>query len=367
MRTTFNVSLAVAAAVLLGACATPKHEFSPVADLGDTNTTSVVLTNMVAPELLKADDALFTLGPGDRLELQILGSPTTRTTTSVGPDGKIYFHLLPGMDVWGLTLQQAREQMERELAKYMNDPHIEMTLREVGSKYVWLLGRLNRPGIYPLQGPMSLLEGLAQAGGAARSTSQTSSEELADLRHSFVLRKGQVIPVDFYRLLREGDTSQNIILQPDDFVFLPSALEQEVYILGQVTIPRTIPYFETMTLVSAISGGGGPSRWDYLVRDDSGPLLRDANLSHVTIVRGSLAQPQVIVVDYGAILGGKAKDVPLEPGDIIYVPNSPFRFLKSYVNMIVNTFVATVAANEGIRAGGAPTAVGVSVPVGGTP
>ena len=61
---------------------------------------------------------------------------------------------------------------------------------------------------------------------------------------------------------------------------------------------------------------------------------------------------------------GKAPDVQLEPGDIVYVPNSPFTTLKRYVNMVVNTFVGTVAANEGIHAAGGTVSTGVSVPVG---
>ena len=70
------------------------------------------------------------------------------------------------------------------------------------------------------------------------------------------------------------------------------------------------------------------------------------------------------MVDYNAIIHGKAQDVRLEPGDIVYVPNSPYTTLKRYFNIILNSFVTTVAANEGIRAGGGTVGVGVSVPVG---
>lgn len=76
-----------------------------------------------------------------------------------------------------------------------------------------------------------------------------------------------------------------------------------------------------------------------------------------------MSQPTIAVVDYGAVIKGHAQDVPLEPGDIVYVPNSPYRILKSYANLIMNSFVTTVAANEGIRAGGGQVGVGVSVPV----
>ena len=69
-------------------------------------------------------------------------------------------------------------------------------------------------------------------------------------------------------------------------------------------------------------------------------------------------------MDYGAIIKGKARDVRLEPGDIVYVPNSPYTTLKRYLNIIVNTFVTTLAANNGIAAAGGTSSVGVSVPIG---
>jgi len=242
---------------------------------------------------------------------------------------------------------------------------VSITLRTVGSKFVWVLGRLNKPGIYPLAGPMTLLECLSMAGGTARSSGQASTAELADLRHSFVMRQGRFLPVNFYRLLREGDTSQNIVLRPDDFVFVPSALEQEIYILGAVNSPRAIAYTEQMTVVSAIAGGSGTATFDYMANADAGPFMKDAYLSHVAIVRGSLAEPSVTIVNFSAIVKGRASDVLLEPGDIVYVPNTPFTTLKRYVDLAVSTFISTEAANEGLRAGGAPSSlgVGVSVPI----
>jgi protein involved in polysaccharide export with SLBB domain len=266
-----------------------------------------------------------------------------------------------------LTLKQTRELVEKELAKYLTEPQVSLTLRTVGSKYVWLLGRLNKPGIYPMAGPTTLLESIASAGGTSRSLSQVESEELADLRHSFVVRQGQFVPVDFQRLLREGDMSQNLFLQPDDFVYVASVLAQEVYVLGAVKLPRALPYTERTTLVSAIAAVSGVERYEWVSAGgyDPGPFTKDAHLSHVAIVRGSLSTPQITVVDYNAIIKGRALDIRLEPGDIVYVPNSPFTTLKRYFNIILNTFAATVAANEGIRLVSGTGNVNVAVPVGG--
>ena len=67
---------------------------------------------------------------------------------------------------------------------------------------------------------------------------------------------------------------------------------------------------------------------------------------------------------YGVTTGlGSLANVRLEPGNIIYVPNQPFTTIKRYMNLILNSFVSTVAANEGIRAGGGTTGVGVTTTV----
>src|SRR5882757_4377387 len=77
------------------------------------------------------------LGPGDRVEIEIAGDPASRIATLIGPDGKIYYQVLPGIDVWGLTLAQAREALEHALTDlYREVPRVTLTLREVSSKQV---------------------------------------------------------------------------------------------------------------------------------------------------------------------------------------------------------------------------------------
>ncbi|HEY6168721.1 MAG TPA: SLBB domain-containing protein [Verrucomicrobiae bacterium] len=332
---------------------------------------SVPATNRVNPEWLRPAPNFFTLGPGDRLELEVFGDETTRTSTFVGPDGKIYFYLLPGLDVSGLTLAQTKALLERELTKYIREePQLTLTLHSVESKRVWLLGRLTAPGVYPMNGPMTLLEAIALAGGPARAAPAalvggasltlnvaSGAEDVADLRRSFVIRGGQFLPVDFHRLLREGDATQNIYLQPDDFVYVPSAVAREVYVLGSVAQPRAIAFKDQLTLVSAIGGAGG--------------TIKGAYVSHVAIVRGSLTSPQIATVDFQNIIEGRTPDVLLEPHDIVYVPRTPYFILTRYLDIILDTFVRTVAANEGARAvvrGALP--LGINVPIGvgvGTP
>ena len=61
--------------------------------------------------------------------------------------------------------------------------------------------------------------------------------ELADLERSFLVRNGQRVPVDFERLFERGDLSQNIPLQPDDYLYFALASANEIYVLGEVMMP----------------------------------------------------------------------------------------------------------------------------------
>lgn len=351
-KITFSCFIGIGLALLTG-CQIPKHSNAPRFEPRATGVFSnaaagINLTRQLEPALLQPARELFTLGPGDQIQVEIIGRPTSRAEVTVGPDGKIYFDLLAGTDVWGLTISQAKRLLESHLEKYNAGVQVSITLRSVGSKFFWMLGSLEKPGIYPATAPTTLLEAMSLAGGTMRARSVGTTVDIADLRHAFVIRNGTLLPVDFHRLLEQGDMSQNIYLQPDDFVYVPSGAAREIYLFGAVRNPRAMALSETPTLVAAITAGGG--------------TLRDAYTSQVAIVRGSLTKPEIAVVDYKDIIEGRAGDILLEPRDIVFVPNSPHRFLRNYMDTVLNTFVFTAAANEGAAAfGGRNTGVSVSV------
>ncbi len=320
----------------------------------------------IDPSLLLRPPGDFKLGPGDQLEIEVLGDIGTRARTTIGPDGKIYFFLLPGTDIWGLTLTQARDKIAADMQRFVREPQpVSITLRAVQSQRIWVLGRLNRPGVYPIAGPITLLEAIAQAGGPASATVTTSlsggvvvgndsrgaADEAGDLARAFVIREGKLLRVDFTRLLRQGDMSHNIYLQSDDVVYIPSASNDSIHVLGAVGTPSTIEYRGRMTLVESIAKAGGAQR--------------DAHLRQVAIIRGSLTAPRIAVVDVWAVQRGEAADLALEPQDIVYIPQTPHRVLTRYVDMILDTFARTVGVNEGAKAAGSNVGVGINVPVGG--
>lgn len=331
------------AAVRPGPSFDPRHGGAATsADPVKTRTTARILPSMLAPPT-----AAFTLGPGDVLDIELIGAPEGPQRTFVGPDGKLYFHLLSGQQVWGLTLPQTQRLLEKELARFVQTPQVSLTLREVHSRRVWVLGRVNTPGLYDLGQPMTVLEAVSKAGGLFTSRMGGTTEELADLHHSFLIRGDQLVPVDFDALIRHGDTSQNVYLEPDDFLYLPSSMGSQVYVLGAVQQPRAVAFKEQVTLVTALANCRG--------------LAPGAKPGKIAIIRGSLTTPSIAIVDAGPILTGKAPDILLRPRDIVYVPQTSPGSLSSYAELIVRTFARTVAANEGARAGGSDAPVGVNL------
>jgi polysaccharide biosynthesis/export protein len=305
-----------------------------------------VLTNSINPAWLQPTREPYRLGPGDVLDVEMIGEPQGRSSATVGPDGKIYYSLLPGLAVWGLTLAETTELLKTETAKFTRaTPEPVVTLRVVASKRVSLLGSVANPGVYPLPGPMTLLEAISTAGGIPAASE--SAESTADFSKSFILRTGHFIPVNFEQLLQRGDLRQNIYLQPDDVVFVRPANIPNVYVLGAVVTPNVMPFSrQRSSLATAIITAGGTQKY--------------AQKSRVAIIRGGLAQPRIAEVDYQAIVKGNIADVLLEPGDIVYVPFAPYRHLAQLAESALDQFVRTIAVNEG-QALGSPAAQPVSV------
>lgn len=311
--------------------------YTGIANLDDSSFSSINSTNEIRPEWLQPPTDFFRLGPGDLVEIEVLGEPASRATVSVGPDGKIYYSLLPGLFVWGSTLTETKEVLEKEFSRYVRvKPEIAVSLRTVGSKRVWILGSVQTPGVYSLATPTTLLEGISAAGGAVSVPGSLSG--MADLRSSFLMRDGRILRVDFHKLLAEGDLSQNIYLQSEDFIYLRSATSRNVYVMGAVALATIVPYSDRLSLAASIAAAGGTV--DY------------AQVSHVALIRGSLANPRIAIVDYKAITKGKAPDVKLQQGDIVYVPFVPYRGLAVFAEEVLRQFVYTTAYNEGYRGGG---------------
>jgi protein involved in polysaccharide export with SLBB domain len=311
--------------------------------------TNVSIKRSLDPKLLKAPTETYILGPGDVLEIEIAEVPGTLASTFVMPDGMVYYNLAGGVRAEGLTQAAFAKQLTAALKRDYTNPLVNVSLVEVRSRRYWILGQLLHPGIFPLRQPTTLLEAVAQAGGLAMSGLSGTSVEIADLASSVVIRDGDVLPVDFEKLIKGGDTSQNIFLRHNDFIYLPSSSSSSVLLLGAVTSPQAVRYKEALTLVDCLAQGKGPTK--------------DAYIHQVVVVRGSLKKPSAAVVNLKAILTGQATNVLLQPGDIVWIPRRPLGLLEATVELIFKDAARGYAASEGARLGGSVQGTSVPIPL----
>jgi len=166
-----------------------------------------------------------------------------------------------------------------------------------------------------------LLDTIADAGGFSIGVFKDNSIELADLEHAFLRRGKKVLPINFMELVRKGNPLHNIPLMDKDYIYIPSALNTEIYMLGEVKLSGFYGYREHMTLSQLISHAEG--------------YTDKANINQVAIVRGYLNDPEVHLVDLELVLEGKSIDFRLQPYDIVFVPKSSFGDWNTLLEMMM--------------------------------
>lgn len=267
------------------------------------------------------------LGKGDMLKISVYDEPDlTLDDIPVRPDGHISFPLVGDVQAEGRTVDELTSDLTQRLRQYLLTPKVTVVVQQFNSLNYTISGEVVKPGVYSLQTNVSLVDAIAKAGGLNKGQYRASSVELADLTHAFVSREGKVLPVDFIRLLRQGDMRFNIQLQSGDYISIPSGLSKEVYVIGEVNLPNLFAFREEMPLSRTVAIAEG--------------FTQDADLSRIHVIRGSLSNPTLIIADYNKVIAGQAQDVQLEPGDIVFVPATGLSTWARMLDKIVPTITA---------------------------
>jgi protein involved in polysaccharide export with SLBB domain len=249
----------------------------------------------------------------------------TRTGVIVGPDGRINYLQAQDIVAAGLTVDELREALDTELGQFYRSPRTMVVPVAYNSKRYYVLGRVMNRGVFALDRPMTVVEALARAQGVETGMLNRDSVDLADLQRSFLIRRGERVPINFEKLFQEGDLSQNILIEPDDYLYFPPAQLREVYVVGEVRHPGVLAYTQRVTAIAAISHRGGFTERAYKRR--------------VLVVRGSINEPETFIVDLVAILEGREPDFQLEPRDIIYASHRPFIRVEELLDLATRAFI----------------------------
>lgn len=273
----------------------------------------------------------YRLGPGDVIDIRFYGRPAlTREGTSVAPDGTITYLGVTGFSVAGLTIEETRGRLEKAISDFYKNPRLIVIPSALSSKSYTLMGMVKMSGIFPLDTPMTLIEAIARSGGTTSGLFDRRYVDLADLGRSFLLRGNRKVEVDFQRLMLKGDMSQNVPLEPGDYIHIASALANDYFVLGSVIKPGREGFTENATVMSAIAKRGG--------------FQPNAFRERVLVVRGSLSKPVVTVVNADAVLKGGGKDELLQPKDIVFVSSRPWFRAEEIADAAVIAFLQSSVA-----------------------
>lgn len=296
-------------------------------------------TSPIPPEYLdprQVSKEKYRASVGDLLEVSVLSHEENAVSdVLVAPDGNIYYNFLEAIPAAGHTLEEIAMEIEAGMAKILLSPSVLVVPKVKANQYYMVLGKVYRPGVYPLISAINLRQAIGDAGGIALGSFGYTTGTAANLGNSFVIRGDKRLDIDFDALIYRGAESQNIYLRPGDYVYIASALEQEVYILGAVPA-RTGPYKQGLTLIGALASSYGA------VSDDP---YQTGNWRDVLIIRGRFDCPCVIRADFKRIMTGEARDIYLQPGDIVYVPAKTARFGQLLIKIAIDAFISAFVSN----------------------
>jgi len=283
---------------------------------------------------------VYLLGPGDLLEISVLGAADLTQLVRISPAGTITLPLVGQVVAAGLSTDDLQVRLADILRerKLIREPHVTVFTKEYRSQPVYVLGAVNQPGQYMVTTQLRLLDAIAMAGGLdmkrAGNYLLLQRRPNADEKPSDVLQNRESIAgrvkIDLDALLEKGDLSLNLSLQGGDVIQVPEKELSEFYVVGDVQRAGAFPMpRKNVTVLTALSMAGGYGR---TAKPERARILREA--------AGETARMH-IEVDIKKIMLGKGEDIVLKSEDVLVIPTSGSKAFQTYI------LPAAVAAGVG--------------------
>lgn len=166
---------------------------------------------------IATDDATYIIGVDDVLSISVWKEPEISRVVPVRSDGKISLSLVGEVTAGGKTPKDLKAEITEKLKSYISEPEVTVIVQEMRSKKFNIMGMVGRPGSFPLNGSMTVLDGLAVAGGF---------RDFAKKKAIYVLRKktdgtDERLPFNYNDVIKGKNSEQNVKLMPGDTVVVP--------------------------------------------------------------------------------------------------------------------------------------------------
>jgi polysaccharide export outer membrane protein len=236
----------------------------------------------------------YVLGPGDEVKITIWGSIDAIWNVFVDNHGNISLPKVGALNVAGLSYQELKEVIYRALSKNFTGFEMNVSMGQLRTMRVFVLGNAERPGSYIVSSFSSVINALFEAGGPGKT---------GTMRDIQVKRNGKtIVHFDLYGFLLKGDKSKDIRLLPEDVVFIPP-VGTLVAITGSVNNPAIYELKDDATMPQLIEMAGGLDTVAYTGR------------AQIERIVGNNRQ----IVYESDLKSLKEKDVKLHPGDVVKI------------------------------------------------
>ncbi len=273
-----------------------------------------------------SDDAVakaqMNLGPADEISVRVNDfDEISDKPIRIDSEGFISLPYVGRLSVAGLQPSEVEIRIAEKLARYLKTPHVTVNIVSLHSQPISVLGAVNRPGVYQLEGGKDVAEALSLAGGLrpdAGSTLRITRQATAGAlpiagARTDLTGKFQVAEVDLDDLMKAKRPELNIMIRPRDILTVNKA--DLVYVIGDVRKPGgfTVAAHERLSLLQSLAMAEG--------------LERTAAPKRARILRTEpdRTERKEIPVDIAGIMSGKRTDVYLQPNDVLFVPNNAAR------------------------------------------
>jgi polysaccharide biosynthesis/export protein len=162
-------------------------------------------------------DENYVIGANDVLAINVWKEPEISRSVPVRSDGKISLPLVGDIQAGGRTPHDLKDELTSKLKNYISEPEVTVMVQEIRSKKFNVMGQVARPGAFPITNSMTILDGLALAGGF---------RDFAKKKSIYVLRKNADgtdarLPFNYKDVIGGKHAEQNVKLQPGDTVVVP--------------------------------------------------------------------------------------------------------------------------------------------------
>jgi protein involved in polysaccharide export with SLBB domain len=221
----------------------------------------------------------YVLGPGDELRVTVWGSVEGTWEVEVDRDGNINLPKVGALGVTGLKFEELKEVLEKELSKYYTDFNMNVSMGQLKTIRVYVVGNAKAPGTYSVSSLSTIINVLVAAGGPSKS---------GTMRDIQLKRNGEIVGrLDLYDFLIRGDKTKDERVMPEDVIFIPP-IGHIVGVAGDVSRPAIYELKGKAKVTDMIKLAGGTTASSYLqriqverVKGNESKVLLDLNLQKV--------------------------------------------------------------------------------------